>query len=417
LLASAFLGTGTAWAGTFADAASGGMGSAFLFAFTAGLLTALTPCVYPMIPITISIFGGKGVARARALLLATLYVAGIATMFGTLGTVFALVGKAFGSFLANPWVIIPLALFFVAMAASMFGAFELALPSGLQHRLNRVGGRSAGGAFLMGLVGGLIAAPCTGPPLAGILAFVATTRNAITGFFLLAAYAVGIGVPFWAIAGFSMQLPRSGGWMETVKSVFGVALMVAALYYLKNVVPALARLTGRTPSFVVAAGAVVTAGIALGAVHLTFHGGWKESLRKGTGVALAVIGLFAITNFVLTPKVELAWLRAEPEATRQAREQGRPLVVDFMADWCLPCKEMDVQVFSHPDVVTKLAAFTLLRVDLTREDDDPALAAVKAKYEVNTLPAVRVLSPEGHIVQRFDSIVDAPTFLKGLAPR
>jgi thiol:disulfide interchange protein DsbD len=411
------LGIATAHAGTFAQAASSGMSSAFLFAFTAGLLTALTPCVYPMIPITISIFGGKGVARGRALLLASLYVAGIAVMFGTLGTIFALVGKAFGSFLANPWVIVPLSLFFALMAVSMFGAFELALPSSLQERLNRVGGRNAGGAFLMGLVGGLIAAPCTGPPLAGILAFVATTRNAVTGFFLLATYAVGIGVPFWAIAGFSMRLPKSGAWMETVKSVFGIALLVAALYYLKNVVPSLAHFTGRTGTFLAIATALVVIGGGIGAVHLTFHDGWKMALRKGAGVALAVTGLFAISNYVLTPKVELAWLRAEPEAAQIARATGRPMVVDFMADWCLPCKEMDVQVFSHPDVVSELAAFTLLRVDLTREDEDPALAMVKSKYDVNTLPAVRVVSPEGQIVQRFDTIVDAPTFLKGLGRR
>jgi thioredoxin:protein disulfide reductase len=416
-LGVSMLGLTTAQAATFAQAASGGMASAFFFAFTAGLLTALTPCVYPMIPITISIFGGKGVPRARALLLATLYVAGIAVMFGTLGTVFALVGKAFGSFLSNPWVIVPLALFFALMAASMFGAFELGLPSGLQARLNRVGGRSVGGAFLMGLVGGLIAAPCTGPPLAGILAFVATTRNGVTGFFLLATYAIGIGVPFWAIAGFSMRLPKSGAWMETVKSVFGIALLVAALYYLKNVVPPLAHFTGRTQAFLAMATAMVLVGGGIGAVHLTFHDGWKAVLRKGAGVALAVTGLFAITNYVLTPKVALAWLRAEPEATQLARASGRPLVVDFMADWCLPCKEMDVKVFSHPDVVAELSEFTLLRVDLSREDEDPALAAVKAKYDVNTLPAVRVVSAEGQIVQRFDTIVDAPTFLKGLARR
>src|SRR5450755_3713510 len=145
----------------FAEAAGRGMGSAFVFALTAGLLTALTPCVYPMIPITISVFGGRGVSRRRS--------------------------------------------------------FGLALPYPLQQRLARVGGRGAGGVFLMGLVGGLIAAPCTGPPLAGILAFVATTRDAVHGFFLLVTYAVGIGVPFWAIAGFSMQLPRSGAWMEAVK--------------------------------------------------------------------------------------------------------------------------------------------------------------------------------------------------------
>jgi thiol:disulfide interchange protein DsbD len=211
-----------------------------------------------------------------------------------------------------------------------------------------------------------------------------------------------------------MRLPKSGAWMETVKSVFGIALLVAALYYLKNVLPPLAHFTGRTRTFLAIATGLVVVGGSIGAVHLTFHDGWKVALRKGAGVALAVVGLFAISNYVLTPKVELAWLRAEPEATQLARANGQPMVVDFMADWCLPCKEMDVQVFSHPDVVSELSGFTLLRIDLSREDDDPALAKVKSKYDVNTLPAVRVVSPEGHIVQRFDTIVDAPTFLKGL---
>ena len=124
---------GPAFAGDFAEAASRGTSHALLFAFTFGFLTSLTPCVYPMIPITISIFGARGASsRARAFLLATAYVAGIAVMFGTLGTVFALLGKTFGTFLANPWVVVPLALFFFAMAASMFGAFDLTLPSTLQ---------------------------------------------------------------------------------------------------------------------------------------------------------------------------------------------------------------------------------------------------------------------------------------------
>jgi thiol:disulfide interchange protein DsbD len=404
-----------AHAETFAEAAGGGMHRAFLFAFTAGILTALTPCVYPMIPITISIFGGKGVGRARALTLATLYVAGIAVMFGTLGTIFALVGKAFGTFLGNPWVIVPLVLFFIAMAASMFGAFELSLPSGLQQRLAHVGGRSFGGAFLMGLVGGLIAAPCTGPPLAGILAFVATTRDAVTGFLLLATYALGIGIPFWIIAGFSMQLPRSGPWMDAVKSVFGIALLVAALYYAKNVVPALAHLTGHDGAFLGGALGATVLGLALGAVHLSFHGTSAGRIRKGLGIGLVVTGLFALSNFVLTPKVELAWMRHEPEAVELARSSGRPLVVDFMADWCLPCKEMDVKVFSHPDVVDRLGRFTLVRVDLTREDDDPTLAGIKAKYGVETLPAVRIVAPGGRVLRRFDTIVDAPTFLQGLS--
>jgi thiol:disulfide interchange protein DsbD len=402
---------------SFAEAAGRGTASAFLFALTAGLLTALTPCVYPMIPITISIFGGRGsTSRGRAFALATFYVAGIAVMFGTLGTIFALLGRAFGTFLANPWVIVPLALFFFALALSMFGLFEIGLPMGLQQRLSQVGGRGFGGAFLMGIVGGLIAAPCTGPPLAGILAYVATTRDAVKGFFLLATYAGGIGLPFWAIAGFSMQLPKSGGWMESVKSVFGIALLVAGFYYLKNVVPALADLTGRTPLFLGLAAGAVLVGIALGAVHLTFHDAPAKRARKLAGVALSVAGLFALTNYVLTPKVELAWIHSEQEAIAHARANGRPLMVDFAATWCLPCKELEVNVFSHPRVANELQKFTLLKVDLTREDEDETLAALKEKYGVNTLPAVRILSPDGKVVAKTDVLVGVDEFM-GLLSR
>ena len=385
-----------------------------LFALSAGLLTALTPCVYPMIPITISIFGAKtGVTRARALLLATFYVAGIAFMFGTLGTTFALVGRAFGTFLANPWVIVPLAVFFFVMGLSMFGAFELAVPAGLQTRLSRVGGRGLGGAFLMGLVGGIIAAPCTGPPLAAILAYVATTRDAAYGFVLLATYAAGIGLPFWFLAGFSMSLPRSGSWMEWVKSVFGVALFVAALYYLKNVIPPLTRITGRTPAFLAEMAALVAAGVALGAVHLSFHDRAGLRLRKGLGVALATLGLFGATNYLLTPKgnVELAWLKDEAAAVAAARAAGRPMLVDFMASWCLPCREFDVKVFSHPDVAGEMQKLTLLRVDLTREDEDPALGAIKRKYGADTLPAIRIVAPDGSVVAKTDELMTADAFL------
>jgi thioredoxin:protein disulfide reductase len=388
---------------------------AFLFALTAGFLTSLTPCVYPMIPITISIFGGRGGAsRARSFLLATAYVAGIAVMFGTLGTSFALLGKAFGTFLANPWVVVPLALFFFAMAASMFGAFDLALPAPMQERLSRVGGRGFAGAFLMGLVGGLIAAPCTGPPLAGILAYVATTRDGVLGFGLLATYAAGIGVPFWAIAGFSMQLPRSGPWMNAVKSVFGIALILAGLYYLRPIVPALASLTGRSGAFLVLALAAALAGLVLGAVHLSFSDGRGKAIRKGAGVLLTVVGALASINYLLTPAIKVEWLRSEPAALAQAQATGKPLLVDFMADWCLPCQEMDVKVFGRPDVAPTLADFILLRIDLSRENEDDSLGAVKAKYQVDTLPAIRFAKPDGTILAQINRLVSWQEF-RGIA--
>jgi thiol:disulfide interchange protein DsbD len=406
--------TGVAHADQFMEAAGRGTGSAFLFATTAGLLTALTPCVYPMIPITVSIFGGKGTTRRRSFALATFYVAGIAVMFGTLGTVFALLGRAFGTFLANPFVVVPLALLFIAMAASMFGAFELALPMGLQQRLSQVGGRGFAGAFLMGLVGGLIAAPCTGPPLAGILAYVATTRDAFQGFFLLAAYACGIGVPFWLIAGFSMQLPKSGRWMEAVKSVFGIALLVAALFYLKNVVPALAGFTGRTSTFLLLALGAVGLGVALGAVNLSFYGPRSIKIRKGIGVALATAGLFAVTNYVLTPKIQLNWMKSEALALAESKADGKPILIDFMADYCLPCKELEAMVFSHPSVASELEKFTLLKVDVSKADEDEALSALMTKYGVQTLPALRFVTPKGKVAAHVNSMVTVPEFLQVL---
>jgi len=382
-----------------------------------GLLTALTPCVYPMIPITLAIFGAKGVHRRRAAALASSYVAGIAVLFGGLGTTFGLLGKAFGAYLGNPFVVVPLALFFIAMALSMFGAFELALPQGLQERLARVGGRGFGGAFLMGLVAGLIAAPCTGPPLAGLLAYISTTRDAAFGFVLCAVYGLGVGLPFLLLAAFSMSLPRSGAWMESVKSVFGIVLLTAALYYLKNVAPALEHFTSRELRFAGIMAALVVAGVAFGAVHLSFHDGGLARARKGLGVALATIGLFGATNWVLTPKgaTELRWLADEPAAVADARAAGRPLLVDFRANWCLPCKEFEVKVFSRPEVAEAMQRYTLLRVDLTHEDDEPALGVVKKKYGADTLPAIRLVGPDGSILARADEFMEPEAFLKLLS--
>jgi thiol:disulfide interchange protein DsbD len=309
-------------------------------------------------------------------------------------------------------VVVPLALLFAAMAFSMFGAFELALPPGLQARLSRVGGSGFRGAFLMGLVGGLIAAPCTGPPLAGILAYVATTRNAIMGFLLLATYATGIGLPFWAIAGWSMQLPKSGRWMEGVKTVFGIALLTAALYYLKNVVPTLRSFSGASSTFLFAVLAAVVLGLAMGAINLSFHAAPRERARKAVGIALVVAGAFGATNYLLAPAAHLAWLRSETDAVATARAGGKPLLIDFSANWCLPCQELEANVFSNPTVTKALDQFTLLKVDLSVDDGDDSIAVLRKKYHVDTLPAVRLVSPDGEVLASVDALITVPDFLQ-----
>jgi thiol:disulfide interchange protein DsbD len=368
-----------------------------------------------MIPITLAIFGVKaGTPKLRALTLASTYVAGIAVMFGALGLLVGALHIPFGTYLSSPWVVVPLALFFVAMGLSMFGAFELALPQSLQERLSRVGGKGFTGAFLMGLVGGIIAAPCTGPALASLLLYAGITGNGTAGFFMMATYGVGVGLPLWLIAVFSMSV-RPGAWMDGVKSVLGVLMFLAALYFLKNVIPVLARFASAQPAFALTMLALIVVGILAGAIHLSFHGSALERARKTAGVALLTIGLFGAINYLLTPKGKLVWLSDEAAAVADARAASRPLIVDFAADWCLPCKEFDVKVFSRPDVEAEMRRFTLLRVDLSKGDDEPPLSTIKKKYAADTLPAVRVVSPEGAILGRADELISADRFLELLA--
>jgi len=208
---------------------------------------------------------------------------------------------------------------------------------------------------------------------------------------------------------------KPGAWMEWIKSLFGILFFIAALFYLKNVLPALAHFASAKPAFALTMAALVAIGVALGAIHASFHGSAVERARKTAAVTMVIVGLFGGINYVLTPKIDpehaLVWLSDEQAAVADARAAGRPLVVDFMADWCVPCKEFDVRVFSRPDVAREMRRFTLLRVDLSKGDDDPQIAAIKKKYAADTLPAVRIVSSDGAIVARTDELLPADRFL------
>jgi thiol:disulfide interchange protein DsbD len=392
---------------------------AFISVFVGGFLTSLTPCVYPLIPITVSLFGARGedVPRTRAMLLATSYVGGIGVMYSGLGIFSALAGRAFGTFMANPFIMVPIAVLFVIMAASMFGAFEMNLPPALATRLSSIGGRGFGGAFAMGLVGGIIAAPCTGPVLASVLAFVATTRSVAIGGGLLFTYALGMGVLFFAIAAFAVALPKSGAWMEAVKSIFGVVMVVAALYFLRNVAAPLRDYGRASHVWLGAHVAVALVGAAIGGIHLSFHDGPATRLRKGMGVLLMVVGIFGGIGWLLSPKNAEAggprpvWMKGEAAGIAAARRDHRPVVMDFYADWCLPCKELELQTFEAPEVARELQRFQLIKVDCTN-DDDPVVEAVKAKYDAKTLPTVVLLDSSGQVVQTVRTVVPPTAFLE-----
>jgi thiol:disulfide interchange protein DsbD len=202
--------------------------------------------------------------------------------------------------------------------------------------------------------------------------------------------------------------------MNSVKSVFGIALLVAGLYYLKPVLPFLGELTGRSTVFLFALAAAFFLGLVLGAIHLSFQTP-RQIVRKLIGIILVTGAIFSFTNYLLTPAVNLAWLHDEPHAVALAQSTKRPLLVDFQADWCLPCKELEVTVFSHPDVLPLLADLVLLKIDVTHED--ATAESFMKKYQVDTLPAVRLLSPEGVFLGKINQLVKPQDFVTFLTAR
>src|SRR6185295_15149432 len=256
----------------FANALAKGPLYAGLAAFASGFLVSLTPCVYPMVAVTVSVFGAKQVSsRVQGAALSAAFVAGIVAMFVPLGVVAGLTGSFAGAVLQSPWVVGGISVLFLAMAAAMFGAFELDLPSGLKNRLAQIGGSGYAGAFALGLACGPIAAPCTGPFLTGILAWITRTQSAVLGALAMAAFALGLGVPFFLVGAFAVQLPKSGRWMLHVKSTLGLILIVVALFFLNNAFGFLGKVANPSPRFLGISAGVALLGLGIGAVHKSFE--------------------------------------------------------------------------------------------------------------------------------------------------
>lgn len=404
----------------FEAALGRGISYAALASFGAGLLAAATPCVWPMIAITVGVFGaGKAASRVQGTLRSAAFVLGIEALFVPLGVGVGLTGAVFGSLLQSPWVIGTIVVLLVALSLSMFGLFELDLPSSLKNRLVNVGGGGYVGAFLLGFVLAPITLPCTGAFMGGILTWLASSQSAFMGAIVMSAFGLGLGLPFFLVGAFAVQLPKSGGWMMGVKSFFGVVLLAVALYFLAIKLPGLSSFASPAPLFLGGMGVLVVLGLLMGAVHKDFAGSSRPvQLSKSVGILLAAGGAFLFVQGVATPERKLAW-EALPRDSKphliaslqeRARAEGKPLLVDFTASWCIACKELSKETFADESVQREAGRFLAAKVDAT-DDEDPAVLATMTEFKVNGLPTVILFDSSGREAKRLTDFVDAPGFL------
>jgi thiol:disulfide interchange protein DsbD len=385
-----------------------------LIALASGFLTALSPCVYPLIPITLSIMGARrSETHLEGFLVALSYVGGMTLVYSLLGVFFAYIGVLLGSFLQHPVILIAIAIFFAAMALSMFGVFNIAMPTKLLTKLTRISHQGFYGAFLMGLVAGLIAAPCTGPVLGVILTLIASERNILFGLFLMIAFSLGMGALFLMLGTFSSviaRLPKSGAWMDSIKYFFGAAILSASLYYFALAwLPLQNLLTALKADFSSYLAYSIILGAALLFVRVKFKTNSMWDIIKKTGgvalIALSIAAIFQVEpNLSLITEGDLMWHVIDADAKdgtlekilQQARMEQKPVMLDFYADWCVACKQLEHITFKDCDVILTLKHFSLIRIDAS--NSSKYLSKLQSQFEVTGLPTVVFIDKNNNVL-------------------
>jgi thiol:disulfide interchange protein DsbD len=362
----------------------------FLVVLLGGLALNLTPCVYPLIAVTVAYFGYEGGTPRKVVVLAVLFVLGIALTFSGVGLAAALSGGLFGSALQSPYVLSTIAAMLLLLAASSFGLLSVQPPAWM---MRWAGSARPGyvGAFVMGLGMGVVAAPCIGPIVLGLLVIVQQSASAILGFALFFTLAIGLGLPYIGLAlaaGSIRRLPRSGEWLGWVEQLFGFVLVGLALYFLDPLIPG--RLINRLLPYYAAG-----AGIFLGFVSSAGRS-WHPFflIRSALGLS-AVVFLSYLLIAARSSPAGLAFRPFDPALLRTAVIDRKPVVVDFSADWCVPCREMEHTTFADRDVMKHAQDFVWLKANLTSAN--PRNAALMKQFDVAGVPTMIFIDSTGKV--------------------
>lgn len=386
-----------------------------LLTMLGGLLLNLTPCVYPLIPITIGFFlSQKEESSVKPWVLAAFYALGIVITYTALGATAALAGKLFGSALQSPWVVGTIVAVLLALAASMFGLWEFRVPAFVN---NLSGGRRGPvGAWIMGLVVGLVAAPCVGPFVSGLLVYVGEKQDVGLGVALFFGLGLGLALPYLLLGIFTDsvdRLPNSGAWMLSVKQFFGVLLIAMAGYFAR---PLLAPPRGDW----LLAGLLGAGGLYLLLVARPGHEHpWIDRLMRAASAAVLVAGVLLAPRSGSRETPAVVWQEYDGQVVSAAIAAGNAVVLDFHATWCLPCKELDEKTFSDPEVAARLVAFARFKVDLTTSD--PRTEAIRQRFGVAGVPTIEFFvagkevdsarltgfEPPKQFLARLDSVIKA----------